>query len=69
MFPESDRLSGYSVAFNVGLGVVGGTTPMIATALIAVTGVATIPGLYLAAGLVAVLALAATPDGSRVPLG
>ena len=23
MFPESDRLSGYSVAFNVGLGVVG----------------------------------------------
>ena len=68
MFPESDRLSGYSVAFNVGLGVVGGATPMIATALIAVTGVATIPGLYLAAGLVAVLALAATPDGSRVPL-
>jgi len=41
---------------------------MITTALIAVTGVASIPGLYLAAGLVAVLALAATPDGSRVPL-
>ena len=31
MFPQSDRLSGYSVAFNVGLGVFGGLTPMVAT--------------------------------------
>jgi MHS family proline/betaine transporter-like MFS transporter len=69
MFPESDRLSGYSVAFNVGLGVFGGTTPMVATSLIAATGIATMPGLYMAlAGAVAVVALAFTPDRSRVPL-
>ncbi len=69
MFPESDRLSGYSVAFNLGIGVVGGTTPMIATSLIAATGMATIPALYMAlAGGVAVLALGLTPDRSREPL-
>ncbi len=69
MFPESDRLSGYSVAFNIGLGVVGGTTPMAATALIAATGIATAPALYMAAAaIVAVVALARTPDRSRAPL-
>ncbi len=69
MFPERDRLSGYSVAFNVGMGVFGGTTPMVATMLIAATGIATVPALYMAvAGLVAVLALALTPDRSRAPL-
>ncbi len=69
MFPESDRLSGYSVAFNIGLGVVGGTTPMVATSLIAATGMVTVPALHMAAaGLLAVAALAFTPDRSRVPL-
>ena len=69
MFPESDRLSGYSVAFNIGLGVVGGTTPMVATGLIAATGIVTVPALYMAAaGIVAVVALAFTPDRSREPL-
>ncbi len=69
MFPESDRLSGYSVAFNIGLGVVGGLTPMVATGLIAATDVVTVPALYMAAaGVVAVIALAFTPDRSRAPL-
>jgi len=69
MFPARDRLSGYSVAFNVGVGIFGGLTPMIATSLIAATGVPTVPGLYLAAaGLAAVLALALTPDRSRAAL-
>ncbi len=69
MFPERDRLSGYSVAFNLGLGIFGGMTPMIATSLIAASGAPTAPGLYLAAaGLVAVLALSRTPDRSRDPL-
>ncbi len=69
MFPESDRLSGYSVAFNIGLGIVGGTTPVVATSLIAATGIATIPALYMAtAGILAVIALAFTPDRSRAPL-
>ncbi|SNC75258.1 MFS transporter, MHS family, proline/betaine transporter [Marinobacter sp. es.048] len=69
MFPESDRLSGYSVAFNLGLGVFGGLTPMVATFLIATTGVVTAPAMYLSAtAFLAVLALIAMPDRSREPL-
>jgi MHS family proline/betaine transporter-like MFS transporter len=69
LFPERDRLSGYSVAFNVGLGVFGGLTPMIATTLIATTGSALAPAFYLVvAGLVAAVALALMPDRSRDPL-
>jgi MHS family proline/betaine transporter-like MFS transporter len=42
---------------------------MVATSLIAATGIATIPALYMAfAGAMAVLALALTPDRSRSPL-
>jgi MHS family proline/betaine transporter-like MFS transporter len=69
MFPERDRLSGYSVAFNVGVGVFGGLTPMIATSLIAATGKASAPAYYLAAAAaLAVGALACMPDRSRSPL-
>jgi MHS family proline/betaine transporter-like MFS transporter len=69
LFPERDRLSGDSVAFNVGLGVFGGLTPMIAATLIATTGAPTAPALYLAgAAAIAVVALALMPDRSRAPL-
>jgi MHS family proline/betaine transporter-like MFS transporter len=69
MFPERDRLSGYSVAFNVGLGIFGGLTPMIAAGLMAATGVVVIPALYMVvAAMTAVVALALTPDRSRGPL-
>ena len=66
MFPERDRLSGYSVAFNIGVGVFGGLTPMIATTLTDETGVATMPAIYMAAAAFgATLALSFTPDRSR----
>jgi MHS family proline/betaine transporter-like MFS transporter len=69
LFPESDRLSGYSVAFNLGLGVFGGLTPMIATALIAGTELLTAPAIYLAiAAMIAVISLVLMPDRSREPL-
>lgn len=69
MFPERDRLSGYSVAFNLGVGVFGGLTPMIATSLIAATGIAIAPAFYLvAASALAVGALTLVPDRSRAPL-
>lgn len=69
LFPESDRLSGYSVAFNLGLGLFGGLTPMIATALIATTELLTAPAMYLAiAAFIAVLSLMLMPDRSREPL-
>ncbi len=47
LFPKEDRLTGYSIAYNIGLGVVGGTTPAAATGLIKVTGMPTVPALYL----------------------
>ena len=69
LFPECDRLSGYSVAFNVGLGIFGGLTPMIAASLIATTGLATAPAIYMAvAAFAAVAALMMMPDRSRAPL-
>jgi len=69
LFPERDRLSGYSVAFNVGIGVFGGLTPMIATSLIAATSQPIAPAYYLVgAATVAVAALAFMPDRSRSPL-
>ncbi len=69
MFPTEDRLTGYSVAFNVGLGIVGGTAPMIATWLIGATGSSLAPGFYLAGlSFLSVAALAFMADHSREPL-
>lgn len=69
MFPADDRLTGYSLAFNVGLGLVGGTAPMISTWLIGATGNPLAPGFYLAGlSLVSVGALALMRDRSREPL-
>lgn len=48
LFPEEDRLTGYSLSYNLGLGVVGGITPMICTSLIEATGSRLAPALYLA---------------------
>lgn len=69
MFPASDRLSGYSVAFNIGMGVFGGLTPMVATSLIAVTDAPSALTAYLCfACILAVVALVFVPDRSREPL-
>jgi len=69
MFPGEDRLSGYSVAFNLGMGVFGGLTPVIASSLIAGTSVMTAPAIYMAfTALVGTVILAKIPDRSRKPL-
>ena len=69
LFPVADRLTGYSLAYNVGLGVAGGTAPMIATWLISATGQDSAPGAYLAlAALVSAGALWFMQDRSREPL-
>lgn len=69
LFPTDDRLTGYSVAFNVGIGVVGGTTPMIATWLIDTTSVIVVPAFYLSAlAIVAVISLLMMDDRSRETL-
>jgi len=69
LFPTRDRLSGYSIAFNLGLGVVGGATPMAATALISITGFDIAPAFYMAFwAAVGIAALLWMSDGSREPL-
>ncbi|MGD8829713.1 MAG: MFS transporter [Pseudomonadales bacterium] len=69
LFPARDRLSGYSVAYNLGLGVVGGATPMVSTWLIDVTGQPTMPAVVMTVmAVVAVGALLSMTDRSREPL-
>ncbi len=68
-FDRGHRLTGYSLAFNVGMGLAGGTAPMMATALIAVSGSHYAPAVYLLfAGLVGGAALLFLKDHSREPL-
>jgi MHS family proline/betaine transporter-like MFS transporter len=69
LFPTDDRLTGYSVAFNIGIGVVGGTTPMIATWLIDKTSVISAPAFYLSIlAVVTVISLLMMNDRSRETL-
>ncbi len=68
-FDRGHRLTGYSLSFNMGIGIAGGTAPMIATALISLSGWNLSPAVYLAAfaalGSIAMLSLR---DRSREPL-
>lgn len=69
LFPTEDRLSGYSVAFNFGLGVVGGSTPMAATWLIGASGSSIAPAYCLLAfALLALGSVVWMKDRSREPL-
>lgn len=69
LFPTRDRLSGYSIAFNFGLGIVGGSTPMVSTWLISLSGWTVAPAIYMACWvLVAVATLLWMKDRSREKL-
>lgn len=69
LFPSHYRLSGYSLAFNIGLGFGGGTAPLIATALIGATGFNIAAAGYLMIGaLMSIVALYMMKDRSREPL-
>ncbi|MDY6825347.1 MAG: MFS transporter [Thermodesulfobacteriota bacterium] len=69
LFPTEDRLSGYSVAYNMGLGVVGGATPMICTWLISITGNRlALAGFMLIIAVIGLGALIWMKDRSREPL-
>ena len=50
LFPRSVRCSAVSTAYNITLGVVGGTAPIVATWLIDVTNYPLAPALYIALG-------------------
>lgn len=45
-FPTSVRYSGVAISYNLGMGIVGGTAPLVATALIEWTGMVESPGVY-----------------------
>jgi len=62
-FPRHVRVTAYSVAFNIPMAIVGGTTPMVATWLISETGDRMAPAFYVvAAALVALATLVFTPE-------
>jgi len=69
LFPTAHRLTGYSISFNLGMGIVGGTTPMIVTWIISRTGVSIAPALYMLLwGIIAVITLLRMRDHSREAL-
>lgn len=69
LFPSSDRLTGYSISFNLGVGVLGGATPMLATWLIDITAQPImLAALMILSGSVAAGSLFWMTDRSREPL-
>lgn len=68
-FDRGHRLTGYSVSFNLGFAVFGGTAPMVATWLIHGTGNHLAPAWYAAVwALVGTAAILSLKDRSREPL-
>ncbi|XSG83027.1 MAG: MFS transporter [Methyloligella sp. ZOD6] len=69
LFPGAYRMSGYSVSFNIGIGIAGGTAPMVATGLVGATADLLAPAWFLMFGAVLAAAGAyAMQDRSREPL-
>lgn len=69
LFRSEYRLSGYSLTFNIGLGIGGGTAPLIATGLIGLTGRELSSAVYLMLGAaMSIGALWLMQDRSREPL-
>ncbi|MGI8329746.1 MFS transporter [Actinomadura scrupuli] len=69
LFPTEIRAGALSVAFNLGVSLFGGTTPLITQALVHGTGNLLVPGFYLAgAGLIGVLTVLFTPETAGRPL-
>lgn len=68
-FKIAYRLSGYSLCFNIGIGITGGTAPIVATALIGSTGNLSAPAVYLmVASAIAAFAAFMLVDRTRLPL-
>lgn len=69
LFPTDTRLTSYSLAFNIGVSIVGGTSLLVCTWLIDVSGSLYAPGVYLAVcSLVSAIAVGWMGDRSREPL-
>jgi MHS family proline/betaine transporter-like MFS transporter len=68
-FRAGYRVTAYAVAFNIGIGLAGGTAPMVATALIQATSNQMAAAVYLIFGAVlSTFSVLALHDRSREPL-
>lgn len=68
-FAPAYRVSAHAVAFNIGIGMAGGTAPMVAVALIKTTANTMAPAVYLTvAALLSVLGVLLLHDRSRGPM-
>jgi MHS family proline/betaine transporter-like MFS transporter len=69
LFPTDVRAGALSVAFNIGVSLFGGTTPLVTQALVNATDNLLVPGFYLAgAGLIGALAVLFSPETAGDPL-
>lgn len=69
LFPTHIRYGALSIGYNVSTSLFGGTTPLVITALISLTGTKMVPAYYaMAAALVGVVAVALMPETARQPL-
>jgi MHS family proline/betaine transporter-like MFS transporter len=69
LFPTDVRSGALSVAYNITVSLFGGTTPLISTALVHVTGNLLAPACYLAAaGLIGAVAVLFTPESAGQPM-
>lgn len=68
-FPPAYRVTGHAVAFNIGIGMAGGTAPLVAVALIRTTArPLAVAGYLIFAAVLALCAVLLLPDHSREPL-
>jgi len=69
LFPTETRLSAYSISYNLGASIMGGTSLLVCTWLINISGNVYAPALYLTiSAAIAAIALAFMSDRSREPL-
>lgn len=69
LFPTHLRYGGLSVAFNVSVSLFGGTTPLVASALVESTGDKMVPAYYLmAAGIIGVISAVFLHETAGKPL-
>jgi len=68
-FEPRYRVSAHAVAFNIGIGIFGGTAPMVAVALMRATTSSMAPAIYLCfAAILATVGVLALRDRSRESL-
>lgn len=69
LFPTQVRYGSLSIGYNLSASLFGGTTPLVITALISVTGTDMMPAYYsMAAALVGVISVACMKETARKPL-